>query len=39
VKGGVVGYMTRMGFLDEEPEPDGRRKWRFRAARKENERG
>lgn len=41
VKGGVVGYMVRMGFLDEEPEEDPakRRRWRLRAARKEGGRG
>jgi hypothetical protein len=41
VKGGVVGYMTRMGFLDEEPNAaeGGKRRWRFRAAVKEDGRG
>ena len=39
VKGGVVGYMTRMGFLDEGTETEGRRRWRLRAARKEDGRG
>ena len=39
VKGAVVGYMTRMGFLEEEPMPEGGRRLKFRGARKEDGRG
>jgi uncharacterized protein (DUF983 family) len=39
VKGGVVGYMARMGFLDEEAEPVEAPKPVARAVRKEGERG
>jgi hypothetical protein len=39
VKGGVVGYMTRMGFLDQETEPDSGRGWRLGDVRKEDGRG
>jgi uncharacterized protein (DUF983 family) len=39
VKGGVVGYMARMGFLDEEAEPVGTPRPVARAVRKEGERG
>ncbi len=40
VKGGVVGYMTRMGFLEEEPGPDGGgRRLEVRAAGEETGRG
>ncbi len=39
VKGAVVGYMTRMGFLEEEPAPESGRRLKFRAATKDNGRG
>ena len=39
VKGGVVGYMARMGFLDDVPEPEGGRKSRLWPARKDRGRG
>ena len=41
VKGGVVGYMTRMGFLDEEAETaaGSGREWQLRAVQEEDRRG
>ena len=39
VKGGVVGYMIRMGFMDAEEEPEGGREARVRAAPKADGRG
>lgn len=39
VKGGVVGYMIRMGFLEQESDADSGREPQARAARKEDGRG